>query len=96
MEAALAALAAPAAGPAAAAPAPPRATVGRGPERAALRAALADAEAGRGTMVAVAGEQATADCIVDVQEVVLAGYDASNRYCAAARQALDALVKDAP
>lgn len=28
--------------------------------------------------------------------IVLAGYDASNRYCAAARQALDALVKDAP
>ena len=28
--------------------------------------------------------------------IVLAGYDASNRYCAAARQALDDLVKEAP
>ncbi|PYQ34370.1 MAG: hypothetical protein DMF55_09670 [Acidobacteria bacterium] len=28
--------------------------------------------------------------------IVLAGYDGSNRYCAAAKQALDALVRDAP
>jgi hypothetical protein len=28
--------------------------------------------------------------------IVFGGYDASNRYCAAARQALDALIKDAP
>ncbi len=28
--------------------------------------------------------------------IVLAGYDASNRYCAAARQALDDLVKEVP
>src|SRR5205085_5637045 len=39
-----------------AAPPAPRTTVGRGPERAALHAALAEAEAGRATLVCLAGE----------------------------------------